>query len=93
MIRRANAFTGLNDSVGVLADNREGEIETSLEDAVAVVNRYQVLVDEAQGKTENVIEKLAALGALGGGWFDGFDGVADCDPGWIADVWRRDGRT
>jgi methyl-accepting chemotaxis protein len=53
----ANAFTGLNDSVSVLADN-VAEIETSMKDAVAVVNRYQVLVDEAQVKTENMIEKL-----------------------------------
>ncbi len=53
----AEAFTGLNKSVGVLADNVD-EIETSLADAVVVVNRYQVLVDEAQVNTETIIEKL-----------------------------------
>jgi methyl-accepting chemotaxis protein len=53
----AEAFTVLNDSVGVLADN-VSEIETSLEGAGKVVKDYQVLVDEAQGKTAKAIEKL-----------------------------------
>ena len=53
----AEAFTVLNESVGVLADN-VSEIETSLADAGNVVNNYQVLVDEAQLKTANAIEKL-----------------------------------
>ncbi len=47
----------LNDSVGVLADS-VSEIETSLADAGEVVNEYQLLVDEAQLKTANAIEKL-----------------------------------
>lgn len=53
----AEAFTVLNDSVGVLADS-VAEIKTSLADAGEVVNEYQVLVDEAQLKTANAIEKL-----------------------------------
>jgi len=53
----AAAFTVLNDSVGILADN-VSEIETSLEDAGKVVKDYQVLVDEAQDKTANAVEKL-----------------------------------
>ena len=47
----------LNDSVGVLADS-VSEIKTSLADAGEVVNEYQLLVDEAQLKTANAIEKL-----------------------------------
>jgi len=53
----AQAFTVLNDSVGVLADN-VSEIEASLKDAGEVVKDYQVLVDEAQDKTANAVEKL-----------------------------------
>ena len=63
----AEAFTVLNDSVGVLSDN-VSQIETSLEDAGKVVKEYQVLVDEAQGKTANAVEKLprwVRLAAIG----------------------------
>ena len=61
---------------GVLADN-VSEIETSLADAGNVVNNYQVLVDEAQLKTANAIEKLPRWGALDGHWPDGAAGVVD----------------
>ncbi|MBI9050813.1 MAG: hypothetical protein JEZ00_15440 [Anaerolineaceae bacterium] len=55
----SSAFTQLNESLQTLSDSMS-EIETSLEDANAIVESYQILVDEAQTSTARVIGKLPA---------------------------------